>query len=281
MVAVLLGVAGVVLHFGVDIDASYPGLLMMVAVLGGIVYSQGTVLRAGVRFPAVALAAVMLVPLVSLYQSGNWAARAAVAQANGDYAEAAGDFAAAHRGPVYNPDYVNAEGIDWYTLAGLGGKSAAQDSALALDRAHEAQLQDPYDGQNYQLEGRVLAGKRDFGGAVKALQRALKQDPLDHPGYALDLATFQLLGGDQAAALKTARAMLALYPQSVVDNRNLDQTIRPILANLETLIGNVDLQQGDVAGADAAVKRALELDKNSLRGRALEVQLKKKLATGL
>lgn len=280
MLPAALGAAAIVVHSSLDIDASYPSLLMLVAVLSGLVYSQGLARRRAARFWVPATAAVLLVPLVSQYQSANWAEKGLAAQADGDYAVGAEDFAAAHRGPTYNPDYVNAEGIDWYTLAGLGDKSARQDVALALDRARQAQSLDPYDGQHYQLEGRALAERGEFASAQRALKQALRLDRFNHPGYALDLATFQLLGGDPQGAVKTAKAMLALYPRSVVNNRNLDQTIRPTLANLEALVGNVALQRGDMSGAAKAAKRALDWDKNSLRGKALEVQVKKKTASG-
>jgi tetratricopeptide (TPR) repeat protein len=225
-----------------------------------------------------ALAAALLVPLVSLYESENWAVRAQAAQLDGNYAVAAEDYAAAHRGPVYNPDYVNAEGIDWYTMGGLGDKRAQQEEAVALDRARRAHTLDPDDGQHWQLEGRVLAQRGDFNGAQRALRQALKLDPYDHPGYALDLATFQLLAGHREAAMRSASAMLALYPPRVVNNRNLDATIKPTLANLEALVGNIALQDGDLIGASGAAKRALALDPGNLRGKALGVQVQKRLA---
>jgi O-antigen ligase len=280
MLPVFLGAGAVLVHFGLDIDATYPSLLMLVAILLGLVYSQGHGHRGIIRVWAPAVTAALLVPLVSLYQSSNWADKAQSAQLDGNYAEAANDYAAAGRWPAYNPDYVNAEGIDWYSIGGMGGeKGAQQDLALALDRARQAQKLDPDDGQHYQLEGRVLAARRDFVGAQHALQKALQLDPFDHPGYALDLATFQVLAGERLEAVRSAEAMLALYPPKVVNNRNTDQTIKPTLANLEALIGNVDLQNGDLIGAGRAAKQALAFDPQTLRGKALEVQVKKKLAS--
>jgi O-antigen ligase/Flp pilus assembly protein TadD len=280
MLPMALGVVGLVIHFGLDIDASYPALLMLAAVLAGLIYSQGRMRRGRAWWLVPVAALALLVPAVSLYQSEQWAQRAQSAQLEGEYALAAADFAKSHNGLVYNPDYVSAEGIDWYVMAGTGGASNAQDIANALQRARQAQAQDPADGQHWQLEGRTLALRAEFAKAQQALRQALRRDPFNHPGYALDLATFQLLAGDQAGAKHTADAMLALYPKSVVDNRNIDQTVRPELANLEALVGNIDLVRGDLAGAQQAADGALGLDKTSLRGRALKVQVLKKLAAG-
>jgi len=275
MLAVALGVFGLMLHFGLDIDTDYPALLILAAVLVGLVYEQWWPARSRLKLLWPAVAATALVPTVSLYLSDGWAVRAAAAQNDGNYVLAAADYNAAHRGPVYNPDYVNAEGIDWYTMASAGGASAKADSSRALDLARQAEVLDPHDGQHHQLEGRVLALRGDYQGAEAAFRFALKLDPYDHPEYALDLAGVQAVAGDLNGAVATAQAMLQLYPPAVVANRNMDDTIRPTLANLQALIGNIDLARGDLKGADVAAKAAIYWDPTSLRGQALRNQVRK------
>ncbi len=221
------------------------------------------------------MAGLVVAPLISLYQSDVWATRARVAQDDGDYAAAADKFAEAHQGLVFNPDYINAEGINLYSQAAGGGPGASALATLALDRAREAEGLDPHDGQNYQLEGRVLALRGDFAGAAAAFRKALVLDPYNQPSYALDLAMVQTRTGDTKAGLATAQGMLALYPPAVVENRGSDITLRPTLANLEALVGNILLERGDVSGAALAAKRALGLDPANLRGRALQHQVDK------
>jgi O-antigen ligase/Flp pilus assembly protein TadD len=269
----VLGAAGLLMHFGLDIDARYPALLLLVAVLMGAVFRQRRPVRWAARWWMPAVTAVLLVPLVGLYQSDVWAKRAQVDQEDGDYDLAVEHYAAAHRGVIYNPDYLSAEGINLFALAGGGGTDGKTGLALALGRAKQAQTLDRYDSQHYQLEGRVLAARGDLKGAEAAFRAALKLDPYNHPDYALDLAAVQARAGDAVGALGTARAMLAQYPQDVVDNRNLDAALKPALANLWALKGNLDLQAGRLGEAGVAARRALRLDPDNLRARALRHQV--------
>jgi tetratricopeptide (TPR) repeat protein len=273
MVPVAIGALGLVLHFGLDIDASYPALLLLAAALIGLVYRQASQGRgkASWRWPAVAV--VLMAPLISLYQSNVWAERGRAQQTDGDYATAADDFGAAHSGWVYNPDFVNAEGIDLLTLAYGNAAGAKADAQLALERARQAQREDRYDAQHHQLEGRALSAQGDLKGAAAAFREALRLDPYNHPDYALDLARVQQQTGDVDGAVRTAQAMLAQYPQEVVDNRSNDATVKPALADLEALVGNVYLKQGRLREAGEAATRALKLDPDSLRGRALRHQV--------
>jgi tetratricopeptide (TPR) repeat protein len=101
----------------------------------------------------------------------------------------------------------------------------------------------------------------------------LRLDPYNHPDYALDLARVQQQTGEVDGAVRTAQAMLAQYPQEVVDNRSNDATVKPALADLEALVGNVYLKQGRLREAGEAATRALKLDPDSLRGRALRHQV--------
>jgi len=273
LIPVALGMAALLLHFAVDIDASYPALLLLAAVLAGLLYAQWWPQRGRSSWYPAGLAAVVMVPVISLYQSGVWAAVGQAAQDNNNYAQAVSDYAAAHRGVAYDPDYVDAEGIDWYTLAAVGANGARADAQLALERARTAEKLDPDDGQHYQLEGRVLALTGNLKGAAAAFTTALKLDPYDHPEYALELATVQLDEGERARALATANAMLTKYPPAVVVNRNLDTSIRPTLSDLDAFVGNLELQGGNLPVARQAAGRALQQDPADLRARALEVQV--------
>lgn len=275
MAAVALGVAGLLLHSGLDIDARYPSLLVLAGVLLGLVYGQWRQMRQRVswRWPVVAL--LLMVPLAQLYQNQVWAERGKLAQDDSDFALATERYAAAQVGIMYNPDVISAEGINWLAIGAAGGSGQTEALNRALELARSAQRHDPRDGQHYQLEGRVLLARRDVKGAQQAFRRALELDPHNHPDYALDLATAQVVAGDESGAVTTAKAMLGQYPIDVVVQRNADLTLPPTLANLEAVIGNVALHQGDLATARAAAERGLRWDGQSLRVRALKAQVDK------
>jgi O-antigen ligase len=269
----VLGVVGLLLHFGLDIDARYPALLALVAVLAGLVYRQHNEARGAVSWRLAVVAAVVLVPLVSLYQSDVWAHRAQVDQDDGGYDLAADHYAAAAQGLLYDPDVLSAEGINLYALGSAGGKDAKATLEAALERARQAERMDPWDGQHHQLEGRVLAALGRGDEAQAAFREALRLDPYNHPDYAYDLAAAQLRAGDAAGAVQTARDMLAQYPPAVVANRSADASVRPAVAGLEVLMGNVDLQQGRLAEAEKAARSALSVNPGNLGARALEHQV--------
>lgn len=275
LVPLFLAVTGVILHFALDIDATYPALVVLVAIMLGLLYRPRVLERRGLSWGLPAAAVALLVPLVSLYLSDMAAIRGAAAQDQGDYPTAAGWYQKAHSGLVYNPDVVSAEGIDLYAVAAIGGKDAKRSAELALKRAREAERLDPHDGQHHRLEGRVLALQGNLPGAVEAFEAALRLDPLNHPEYALDLATVQLRMGNNEQAVQTAMAMVRLYPDSVIRNRSVDETVKPTVSNLWALIGNVRLKQGRMQEAKVASARALALDPEGLQARALQHQVEK------
>jgi O-antigen ligase len=273
LVPAALGLLALALHFGMDIDADYPSLLMLAAVLAGLLVTPWRrERRAPVRW-AWLVGVVVLVPIVSLYQSDHWAQRAKVAQQNEDYDVAAQEFAQASRGVAFNPDWIAAEGINRLAMVaeGMGSKDeqGREESDLALDRARQAQRLDPYDAQHHQLEGRVLLQRGDYKGAKTAFERALTLDPLNHPDYALDLATAQQQLSQTEAASRTIANMLAKYPPEVVAARNANEALPSTLANLWAMQGNIQLGRGQVTEAAASAKAALKLDPDNLRGRAL------------
>jgi O-antigen ligase len=278
LVAIGLGGVGLLIHFGVDIDASYPAILALAAACFGLVYRQWVSTRRSASWRLPAVAALLLVPTANVYLGQSWATKALASQNSGDYALAATQFESAHRGVVFDPEYVDAEGIDYYTIATAGGSESAGASALALNRALEAERLAPRDGQNYQLEGRVLTLEGKLPQAEAAFHHALALDPYDQPGYSLDLASAQLLAGNLGGALKTAQVMLAKYPDSVITNRQLDTTLRPTLGDLAALAGNIYLQQSNLKAAAKAGQLSLHIDPGNLRGRALMHQVQKRQA---
>ncbi len=277
-VVLVLGLFGLLIHIGLDIDASYPAVFLLVAALAGLTFGQraGDVGPLGWRLPV--LAALLLAPLLSLYQSDVWTRNGQIEQSNGNYEAAINDFAQAHSGLVYNPDVLTAEGIDWYTAAPVASKLAdiRADEAIALDRARSAEQQDPYDGQHHQLEGRIFIQEGKLAEAATAFATALRLDPHNHPDYALDLATTQWGLGDTNAALAMANAMLAQYPASVLANRSADPTVAPAIGDLWALVGSINLKRGQLAAARAAAVKSVAVNPGNLHGRALMVQVLKR-----
>ncbi len=273
----VLAMGGLLVHFGLDIDASYPALLILAGVILGMTYRRRVEGwgPAPARWPAVALVAMAMAAV--LYQSRVWGDRARAAQEDGDLAVAIDDYGRAQLGGIFDPDYVGAEGIAQYAVAASGGLQAGKAAEAALERARTAEKLDPRDGQHHQLEGRVLVLRGDLKGAAKAFGAALALDPYNHPDYALDLASVESAMGNKVQAMATAKAMLAQYPPLVVVNRSGDAALRPNLANLEALVGNGELADGDVERARMAARRALELDPTSLRGRALNHAVEQRL----
>lgn len=273
-----VGTLGVLLHVGVDIDAKYPAILCLVGIFFGLMYAQNNFkwVKTSWVWPAIAL--LVLIPVVSLYLSGTRFQHGKTAQANGDYELAREKFALAASGVVYNPDAYTARGINAYTL-GLSTDQGSEEyrgrMQEALEQARLAQAHDLHDGQHFQLAGRVLAQQGRLAEAETAFRQALARDRLNHPDYMLDLAQVLVRQGRAKEALQEAQSMLGLYPQWVVDNRVADESLRPVLADLEALCGNIWLSQGQIEPARAAAMRALKLHKENLRGRALENQLRK------
>lgn len=274
LMPVALGAVAILLHAGLDIDARYPALLGLVGMFLGLIYVQRSEkwVKPSWRWPAVA--ALVLVPVISLFLSATWAARGQAAQADNHYELAADDFAQAGSGLIFNPDVVGAEGINVYAQAATGDAKAGQELAqTALALAQTAQRLDPADGQHYQLEGRVQMGMAKYVAAEAAFRRALQLDPYNHPDYALDLARALAAQGRQDEAVRVVGAMLAQYPPAVVANRVADESLRPLLANLEVFVGNVYLKAGRLDEARAATARAVALDPKGLGVRALKHQI--------
>ena len=268
------------LHMTLDIDAAYPALLGLFAILSGLGYSQGATKWARPSWLLPALPAVMMVIAVSSYIGNTAADRARQFASDGDVESAADLYARANAALVADPDWLNGEGIARYALS-LGEPASSGESKLALLRALKAQERDPRDAQHHQLEGRVRAQQGDLAGATKAFHRALELDPHNHPEYAYDLARIQLARGNRTDAVQTAETMLGRYPKDVVDNRNADTTLKPSLVGLATFVGTQKLAIGDLDGAVMASQLAASLDPKDFRTKGLMSAVQRYMADAL
>ncbi len=253
-----LGFAALVIHFGLDIDASYPALIILAAGLAGFSYKVWEVRRQrpGWIMPLVSVA--LLVPAISLYQSRTWANNAVIVQEDDDLQTAREWYGRAHTGLVYNPDTLTGEGIIYFSLA-LAKQDRDNNLRLALDRARSAQKQDPADGQHWYLEGRALALGRQSSDAMRAFGLAIERDPFNHPEYYQQLALVQLGQGQPQAALATATRATDQYPDDVLANRHLDPNVVPTVVSLYQIKALARGALGDAEGAKRESAKAAQL----------------------
>ncbi|HSX41336.1 MAG TPA: O-antigen ligase family protein [Candidatus Saccharimonadales bacterium] len=269
MAAVALAAVALALHFGLDIDGRYPALVVLLGALIGLVY-QPLVYRKVTWKRAVGLPlllAGLLLAAISLYQSSVWADKGKLAQDNHDLKAAAGDYSQAHTGWVYNPDYWTAEGIDYYSLAGITGGSK-QYEPLALDRANHAVAVDPQDSQHYFLRARIHRLQGKLTDAQSDYNQALRLDHLNHPYYYADLASLELQMGKETDAVHIATQGIILYPQKVIDSRPADVSIRVAVSQLYTIRAAIELKNGQNAADD--INHALKL--NPVNTEALQLR---------
>jgi hypothetical protein len=269
VIALAFGVVALVVCFGLENGPAYPAALILAAIIFGTVYKQRGTARGRASWIAPTLAAALIVPLVSLYQSNVAATKAAVAESNGDYQTAIALYATAHGGLVYNPDYIDNEGVDLMIVAS-GGNATANLSA-ALMQAKIAEHLDPLNGEHFDLEGRVRQQQGDEALAQSAFRAALAVDPYSHPAYGYDLALTQWQAGDQAGALATAQTVLARNPQHALAS----SSARSYLADLDAVVGNIYMERGELSQAAVSAQDALRFDSDNLRGRALMHALQK------
>ncbi|MBW3538508.1 O-antigen ligase family protein [Candidatus Parcubacteria bacterium] len=276
--AIVLG--ALVVHLGLDIDSSYPAILLLVAMLAGLVWlpppggfqlptlvgrwglkprPTGRQLKAA-GYPAWLLAALVIgaYPVAGYYQSHAAAERGRWSQQDGEFALAAKHFNRARQGIVYNPDVVNAEGINYYVLAATGQDKAAN-LALARQRALLGQKLDPLDAQHTFLLARVLLKTGDVVGAEAAYRQTLKLDPYNHPDYYLDLVRLYQAAGRPDEAFSYADRGAKLYPEAVVANRQSDEAVAPAVSELHLAKAVVLVDRGEVREAKESLRRAVRI----------------------
>jgi O-antigen ligase len=253
--ALTIALAALIIHFGLDIDSSYPALLWLVAILAGLIYrcrEQGQPARLRMVWPTV-LALAMIIIAASAYQSNVWDQRGVSAQEDSDYSAAADDFARAHSGLVFNPDWLTSEGINDLAMASEGYREGA---VSALDLGQKAARLDPNDAQHWYLLGRAWAMLGNQKESEKALRYALTLEPHSRPEYARSLA--ELLRGQKrlAEAKTVAKTMLDQYDALTIAARSNDPALRPALAGLAAVLAGVYRDGGDEAAAQLMTSRA-------------------------
>lgn len=261
---VAAGALALLVHFGLDIDARYPALVVLLGMLLGLSYCPPRVFGPTRMAGAVPLLSAALLMVAGLMNIGSlWAAGGLAAQHNDSPAEAVGLLARASSLPVADPDWLNAAGINALLLAvgGEGNKNELTRRAAAF--AEEARRRDPYDAQHHQLLGRILLAKGDLEGAQREFSEALRLDPYNRPEYALDLVRALAQTGKPQAAEPVARTMLERYPPDVIEARLSDPVVLRPLVFLRLELARIEEAQG----------RAREADKLRTEARQLYAQL--------
>lgn len=268
------GAATLLLHTGLDINARYPSLMILLAVLLALVYQPiiaSKVDRAS-RMRLLLLVITTVVLVVANYQSAIAQRNGEIHNDNGDLQEAAKSFNRAHSGIVYDPDVWGAEAIDYYVLA-ASNENTDQNIALARDRANQAIKRDPQDAQHYFLLGRIerLDGNQDA--AKRHFEQALKLDPYNHAEYYGDYVALQIEQGELQGAKNTLAIALNRYTDPVITNRHADRVMKPAVSALLVFQAQILLQEGDVNGARQSLERAKRLNPNNPQILQLESQL--------
>lgn len=270
-----LGLLALLLHSGLDIDANYPVLWALGAILAGLCYLPKPSKREPV-VPAAALALVgslaLALPVVWLFQNQAKAQTAKEYQQLSDYSKAASYFGAAHVRAPYDPDWLNAEGINDYVLATYGTDKAANLNR-ALQLAEAAGKLDPKDGQHDLLRGRVLVQQKQLAAATAAFKAAIAKDPYDQPDYYNDLASAYLRQNQVEQASRTITQVLALYPDSVLANRHDDPTVAQAVATSYVTAAEIAIIKQNIPEAKRNIAKALKLDPTNLAAAFLLKQI--------
>lgn len=261
-VPIAVAAIALLIHFGLDIDGRYPALLVLVAVLLALVYKP----LLPTQPPRHARPVIMLLLLVTLglavanYQSAVARHNAEIHDYNGDYDKAAAANQQAAQALIYDPDALNAAGIDYYVLATMG-EDRPQNLNRARELAGQAAQRDPNDAQHLFLLGRVERLSGNLQQAQAAFERTLELDPYNHAEYYADLASLQLNAQkDATAAQATITRALSLYTDQVIKNRSADTQMQPAVVQMLIFQARIQLEAGNTAAAKTTVERAKRLD---------------------
>jgi O-antigen ligase len=264
--ALVVALASLVVHFGLDIDSAYPVLVWLAASLAGLLYRPPDNLTAAfARYPAWTIGGLILLvlPAVSIYRSELAAARAAVAQSGGEYKAAAEGYHAARTGLAYNPDYVTAEGINYYVLARLG-ENKGENLALGLDRASQAIKLDAGDAQHHLLAARIMLEQQNLEEAARHYSLALQKDPYNEPDYYSELAGVEIERGHYEVALEQVDRGISLYPDTVIARREADADLSRRVARMYVARAAVYRHLGQAESMRQDAVKALELDPDNI-----------------
>lgn len=266
--AVGLSLAALLVHIALDIDLSFPvlvALLMQLAAWAPAVRAKSPLTaKAIVALPLGIMAAGLLV--IGWYLPHQKADFGGRAQANNDYLQAAEFYASSHSGVIYNPDWLTREGINYYTYA-LSSKQKSEYLDLAQQLASEASNLDSLDAQHRFLLARIHRARGKQADAISEYEKAISMDSLNQPEYYLDLAHYLYIKGQIKRSLDLSNHALVLYSDSVVLNRNADQTLPSQVSALYLLRGQVYMSLGNLAAAEADFAKALIVDKNNSAAR--------------
>ncbi len=256
-----LGALALILHFGLDIDARYLALLLLLAVLLGSVYKPMRQVEPNPRrrfaLPLVLVIATGLA--LANYLSNLQQAKGEIYNSQHDLPAAAAAYKQAHSYWVADPDTYTAEGIDYFVLASFtGGSKQFQDQAL--DRANNAIKLDPNDAQHYFLRGRIKRLAGDLPAAQSDIEKALSLDRFNHADYYADLISIQLQRSNFDGAGRTVDSALKLYTDAVIADRSADSTLKPAVASILSVRASHLESIGDIVGAKQVLDRAILLD---------------------
>lgn len=248
-------------HLALDIDAIYPVILVILAVLAGFVMggqksdakSKNVDLSSVVSGWALAALAIAAASFMA-YQSYASAKIALRDQTDGYYAEAVTNYAAASGGYIYDPNVITDQAISLYSVSLLDKDRTARAGKLAqaLELTKRAAKLDPLSSDHLYSMARIASIQGDHALAKASYQKAIALDPYNHPEYYLYLASELFKAKDYAASNATLTKILALYPPDVMANRAFIPGLTDKLAQLYMLRanGNLMLKKRDLARAD-------------------------------
>jgi O-antigen ligase len=279
MVAVVLFIMTV--HLGLDIDAIYPSIMVVVGALAGMTAARQSLtvkMPTKPKGPVLVLISALaaLVFVFGAYQSELNTEEGKASQEDGDYKAAVNYYHSAQRGWVVDPDVLTAEGINHFTLAGLtSDKTKAQkEYDLAGQLAMKAAELDPNDSQHRLLAARIFLRQRNIEKAESMYKKAIALDPYNHPEYYVDLAWLYIQSERYQEAVQTTNRILDQYPAKVVTNRSFIPGLVNNLSNLYYLKGLANLSIGLREVSVQALEQAIKLNPMNIPAQELLTTVK-------
>ncbi len=276
----IIGLILLLLHLGIEIDNSYPVILILTASLTGLAYLQPSSRPSKAKIYPWALPIALLllaIPSYSSYASTLKVQQGDLALDDHDYEQAANLYLSAHSTLTYDPDVLTKQGIARFTLNAIRIQPA-ENIASAQKLARQAIKQDPEDSQHYFLLARVQRENSAWDQAEQAYLTALAKDPYNHPDYYSDLATLYMQLNQLNKAAQTLDKAITLYPDSVVGNRFFIPTTIVDVSNLYLARAILDQKLQNNAAAQVAVSKALKINPDSSGAKIVQSELKAQLS---